>query len=561
MKKLFFILALFNTLAATAAQITASIDRNPVSLSESFTLTYTADESPDDNPNFAPLEQSFEILKQKSQASWVNGKSSTTIKWTLQLMAKQAGDLIIPSITFGNDKTEAIPLKVNAGSTHTDINTNEDLLLKVEASPLNPYVQSQVLYTMRLFRKVNITQARLDEPKLTDAIIKKIGDDSTYNTQINGVDYLVTERKYSIFPQKSGTVTIDPLNLMAEVLDDNNARFNGFFNQQSTRTQKIASNAVILNVRPAPTNAKMPHWLPAEELLLQQEWSGDFTQMKVGEPLTRTLTVVAKGTTDGLLPELNTPSPDAGLKTYPDQPVIKEMQKPEGVYAMREEKVAYIPASAGTFTLPAIEVPWFNTQTQQVQVAKIPAVTLTVLAANGTTTPTINLLPTPTLVAPATVNNSTPLATPSLPQTNQWMWVSLFLGLGWISTLIYFLTKRQPAQTKTEAETIPSTQLNITPKLKRACQNNDKQLAKEVLLEWGLAEFNTTSLGELANFCDARLRDEVLNLNQSLYAPLESPQDWQGKKLLQTFSEHLAAHKIKTNNGSKPDKLEPLYRL
>jgi hypothetical protein len=84
-----------------------------------------------------------------------------------------------------------------------------------------------VLYTVRLYRRVDIT-AGLSDPELGDAVIERLGDDSNYNTQINGVDYGITERKFAIFPQKSGSVTIKPLVLTAEVLDNSRPNFNGF---------------------------------------------------------------------------------------------------------------------------------------------------------------------------------------------------------------------------------------------------------------------------------------------------------------------------------------------
>jgi len=65
----------------------------------------------------------------------------------------------------------------------------------------------------------------------------------------------------------------------------------------------------------------------AEQLVLKQEWSGDNQQMKVGEPLTRTLTLLAKGTTVSQLPELNAAKIDDQLKAYPDQPYCRNRKK------------------------------------------------------------------------------------------------------------------------------------------------------------------------------------------------------------------------------------------
>jgi hypothetical protein len=76
------------------------------------------------------------------------------------------------------------------------------------------------------------------------------------------------------------------------------------------------------------------------------------------------------------------------------------------------------------------------------------------------------------------------------------------------------------------------------------------------LLEWGRQKFNVSNLGAIAEFCDARLRDEILHLNHVLYGKEIS--EWQGKKLFQAFTENKAREKI----AAPEDKsLELLYRL
>jgi hypothetical protein len=374
---LFVVLIMLNTLSgfareAIAAQINVTTDRNPVSIDDSFRIIFTASESPDDDPDFSPLEQDFDILGQSSSSnsSWINGKSSKTIQWTLTVMAKQASSLIIPSIKFGDDTSQTATILVTRGTANKDMKTDKDLFLDVGATPENPYVQAQILYTLKLYTRIDIAQARMNEPELDDAVIEKLGEDSNYNTLVNGVNYSVTERKYAIFPQKSGKMTIKPLVLTAEVLTNSRPSFNGFFSPQITKTKRVESKAVTLNVKPVPSGFTGQHWLSAEELHLKQEWSGDIRQMKAGEPVTRTLTLLAKGTTVGQLPELNSAKIDDQLKTYPDQPVLQEQKKPDGIIAFREEKIALIPSKSGDYVLPAIEIPWFNTQNQKMEIAK-----------------------------------------------------------------------------------------------------------------------------------------------------------------------------------------------
>ncbi|MDD5277162.1 MAG: BatD family protein [Methylovulum sp.] len=545
-----------------AAQISTSVDRDPVSVDDSFQIMFVANGSPDDDPDFSPLEQDFSILSrsQASSVSLVNGKASKTMRWTLDVMAKHAGALVIPAIKFGDDTSEALPVKVIAGATDKAVDTNADLFMEVEATPESPYLQAQVLYTMRLYTRVEIAQARLNEPELADAVIEKLAEDSNFNTRINGVDYSVTERKYALFPQKSGTLTIKPLVLTADVLANNRTMFNSFFNSSVTRTKRVESKPITLDVKPAPATFTGAHWLPAEQLELTEQWSGDITQMKVGEPLTRTLTVRAKAATVGQLPELSVATAHDALKSYPDQPVLQEQKNADGLLAIREEKIALMPSKAGTYQLPAIEIPWFNTQTQKMAVAKIPETTLTVTAAVTSQPP-----PAPVSAAPAatpkpaeaTAINQAQTQTPA--QSASWMWVSLFLALGWLITVVYFLSSRGSAKKQAAKDQGEPDQVRIkeiVSRLKQACANNDAVAAKNALLDWGKQQFDAANLGAVAGFCEARLRDEILSLNQLLYG--KDTAQWQGKKLFQAFSENNARKKI---TGAQDTGLEPLFRL
>jgi hypothetical protein len=410
-------------------------------------------------------------------------------------------------------------------------------------------LQSQVLYTLRLYRRVDIAQAQLTDPELADAVVEKLADDNNYATKVNGVDYSVTERKYAIFPQKSGKVTIKPLRLTAEVVVNARRGFNGLFN--STQTKQIVSKEITLDVKPAPATFTGSHWLSAEQLEVKQEWSGDFQQMKVGEPLTRTLTLIAKGATVGSLPELNTTKTDAQLKTYPDQPILKEQKTTDGLLAMREEKIAIIPSKTGSYTLPAVKIPWFNTQTKKMETATIPETTINVVGGVATTPATT----TPEASKPPA--ETTPIIqAPTEQPTSNWLWVSLFLALGWLVTLFYFLTNRPAQSVVTVDNEVELSLKDCINQLKKACADNNAKAAKNALLAWGSAKFNATSLGAIADCCDARLRDEILQLNQVLYAK-DAPA-WSGKKLFQAFVENNARAKMPAVEN---DGLEPLFKL
>lgn len=560
---LFFLL--WQTIQVMAAPIKVDVDRKTVNLNESFQITFSTTEDPDANPDFKPLERDFEIIDRNhgSTSTWINGVANNTIQWTFDVMAKHAGNVTIPALKFGSETSPAVSITVTEGNKQQpDVaDNNAEMFLEVEATPTKAYVQSQVLYTLRFYRRVNIAEASLKDPEIADAVVTKLDEDKSYRRELNGVEYAVTERNYAIFPQKSGPITIPALTLTAAVLESNDpSGFGGFFGTRATRTERVTSKPVTLTVLPAPANFK-GHWLAAEQLELKQQWSGDVLKMKVGEPLTRTLTLTAKGTTVGQLPKLQQATGSDDLKSYPDQPKTEEQKSSQGIVAVREEKIAFIPSKAGTYTLPALEIPWFNVKTQQIETARLPAVTVVATGTGKVVEP--NIAPpvdktVEKVVDKQAVINSPIASNANLAVANNYLWQGLaaFFAFAWLATLAVFFTSRKPSPV-TEAQKNPDNPVNqINPVLKQACANNDAAAAKQALMAWGRVKYNATTLGTLAEFCDARLSAEILNLNQSLYG--QQTKEWDGKRLFQAFSEHRAMEKAKP----KPDdKLEPLHRI
>ncbi len=547
-----------------AVEISVSVDRNPVQLNESFNLKYSAPESPDGEPDFSVLGDQFEILNQSqsSNISLINGSYSKQVTWTLSVMAKHAGKLIIPAVRFGDDASRPDSINVLA-SAPQESDQDEELFLQVSAKPNNPYVQSQVLYTVQFFRRVDITQATLGDPVLPRAVVEKLGEDSNFKTERNGVFYWVTQRQYAIFPQQSGITKIEPLVMTADVLT---SRRRGFFSRQLTQSRRIVSKAIELQVRPVPSSFTGKHWLPAEELHLSEQWSKNPPSVDVGEPITRTVTLLAKGSQSSQLPELPPLSLDReakdSIKQYPDQPVLRERKDSDGIISFREQKVALIPGQGGKFNVRGIEIPWWNTTTDQMEVARLPSAVIQGIPSgefNLSQTPANLANPTP---APekAHLDTESTTAIDEVVGVDFWKWLALFLAIAWGLTLFFWLAsihrkKRGPVQTE-----ISESSNKLVRQLKQACRENDPVRAKDKLLAWAKLEWPDTppaNLAALASRCDTNLAEQVQRLSHSLYS--RTGESWMGDECWRAFKAFAAnkpTEKVSSNTG-----LEPLFRV
>jgi len=543
-KTLFLFILLVASANSFAETIKVSSDRNPVKQDESFHLIFKSTDSVADSPDFSPLEKDFEILSQNqsTQIQIINGQQSRTKEWTLTVMAKRTGNLTIPAITFGQEQTTPTTISVQAPEKTTE-KAQEPLYLEVEATPETPYVQSQVIYKIRLFYALKLQAASLSEPSFSggEVLVKQLGKDRQYQTQRDGKPFSVFERKYALFPQQSGTITIEAINLQAQVIENRDPRFNNFFNQPHIK--RLRSNAIKLEVKPIPSTFKGKNWLPANALTLKDNFSDTLPEFKEGEPVTRTLTLSADGLTVGQLPEfMKFRKNTENFKQYTDQPKLNELMTYQGLKSARQEKIAIIPSKAGEYTLPAIEIPWWNTQTNEMAIIKVPARSIKVVAT--------------------TVQPPVTLAPKVIVQDNNYNGyyerLHFIFAFGWIVTLIAWWRTMRGNNKPIYQEKQRDKKIDIKT-LKKACHNNNAVETKEALLAWGKAH----SLGEISLHCAEPLQAEIQRLNQFLYG--NSGENWQGAHLWKAFKAHQPEKvRKKQRNGDgdgdgDEDGLAPLY--
>ncbi|MGD8581229.1 MAG: BatD family protein, partial [Gammaproteobacteria bacterium] len=254
-----FILLLITSHSAMAANITARLSHNPVSLDESFHLIYEADSSVDDDPDFSALAKDFEILSssQSTNMRSVNGSWSLKKSWDLVLISKQAGVFTIPSIPFGKDASPAVRVTVKPSASNNMQGTSGQsaYFIEVTTDRKTAWVQSEIIYTIRFFTSIQINRPTLSEPETSDpdAIIEKLGQVTNYQKLINGMPYSVSELRFAVYPQHSGTLTFKPVMFEGRVP---NGRSNSLFDQfmQSGTLKRMRSKSVSVKVKPRPAN-------------------------------------------------------------------------------------------------------------------------------------------------------------------------------------------------------------------------------------------------------------------------------------------------------------------
>ncbi len=531
-------------------QLSARIDKNPALQGEAITLeVYADDRVAADALNFRVLEQDFTVMvpSVSSSTQIINGQASQSTSWKVVLLPKKAGNFTIPAFQLQGLSTDPIALKIIEGTVTKENSDNRELFLEARLDQQTLYVQQLSYYTVTIYFNGDLQRGSLSEPQMEGASIVQIGQDADGSELVNGIRYRTITRRYAITPQRSGNFSIAPPTFSGEMIDRDSARYNYF-----ARTKSVVQQAQPIDVTVSAIPDSFPgDWLVAGLVTLTEEWSPDLTTLKQGEPVTRTITLSAVDVAENQLPELQQGFPD-GVRLYQEQPQAKSAERNGRLVAQKIFTTAVIANKAGELELPAISLPWWNSQTNQLDYARLPAKTLTVEATEAA-----GNLPAP---APVTVSESTqPVATqPLLSAQSDWRWnhlSSVLLTLWLASLFVMYLFWQRKGAVKPVAAADSRVSFNNSA-LKQACLKRDASTAKKELLRFAHQQLDKRcqSLTELAaSLSSAELRQQLAILNAALYSGRST--SWDGKALWQTWQQ---CQPVKTGSIDN-NRLTPLY--
>jgi hypothetical protein len=159
-----------------------------------------------------------------------------------------------------------------------------------------------------------------------------------------------------------------------------------------------ASHALSAQSLPLHFNAAQPPGfkpgeavLVAQGLRFTQKTVNSATPLKVGDSITRELTLQADG---ALAMSLPTPTLDdiKGLSRYPKAPQIRNLDDGRGNFngGQRIDSVTYRIDQEGHYSLPSVELKWWDASSQKTRAATVPAVTFDA-AANSAYKPVFSI--------------------------------------------------------------------------------------------------------------------------------------------------------------------------
>lgn len=418
---LFLILLMVAGSDAFAASVRLSVQngrgRREIGVGDLFYITYeVADiEAAPAKPTSVPGAKVmyFERTGMSSSMTSANGKTmsmSTSYIYTLTLRAQKEGSYSFGPISIGGVKSNTVsyvigkaaePQQMPGGNAQQNSGRHDsgegpkfigkgdgNLFLKADVSRTSAYEQEALVYTVKLYTTYDAIKfiGATSAPKFEGFVVEESKDVSSslnYETY-NGKTYATAViARYIIFPQMQGQLKVLG-NTYTVSVDEREYYHDPWFGNMSVAKPlqlNVTPNDLTINVKPLPTpqpanfsggvgEFTITSSLPSQNFLSNQAASVVYTVSGTGN-----LKYVK-------LPDLNALYPPQ-LEVYSPTPDVKATVGKTNVSGTARFDYSFMPLEAGTFTIPAVDLVFFNPKSGTYETATAKGYTINVGKGKG----------------------------------------------------------------------------------------------------------------------------------------------------------------------------------
>jgi hypothetical protein len=383
-------------------RFTATPSAKEVPVNYTFDITYTVENG--EVQRFVPPKfDGFDVMgpSQSTNVSIINGRVSKSISYTYTLQPRKQGDYVIPGAAGIINNTEmhtaAVSVKIVGPAKQSQQQYNDpfdafrqaqpqrqqaseddirkmlekNIFVRVAASKTSLYQGDQLTLSYKLYFRIQYQSLQATKNPDYNGFLSeeyKLPDPGRNEQppveEYNGKKYYVQEfKRVSLFPTKSGRITISPIEIEGTVLlEMQDPFFNSpFFTTLQPYDYSFKSNAIDLDIKPLPEKNK-PSSFSGAVGKFSFNAKYDKTKVKVGEPVS--LKVVYTGT--GNLKLITPPKLVFPEEFEAYEPKVKDDYENNGSVVTGSKSFEYIlvPQDGGKYKLPAYEFAYFDVDKQ-----------------------------------------------------------------------------------------------------------------------------------------------------------------------------------------------------
>lgn len=352
-------------LAQSGDVVTATVDRNSVTTDETIVLSVVVN-GVNARPAL-PTLTGFNVVgsSQSTQISIINGDMAVQGVYQFRLQPTQTGVLTIDpiSVTVNGQSfsTQPIQVQVTQGSAPSAPSqgqpaepapapstlNGQSLFVEAAVDKINPYQGEQVTYTFRFYQAVNVPGQVSYQPPSFSGLWNDVEPmQQSYNVEVDGRAYLVTEVSHILFPTVAGEVMIEPTKLIIP---------GGLWQADTT----LQTQPVMLDVQPLPVGAPLSFKGAVGKFALST--AVDKQETKVGEPITLNVEISGQGN----LSAMGDPAPanDGNWRAFTNDSGTYTEVINGRLRGTKSYEWLMSPATGGQLTLPPVEYSYFDPDT------------------------------------------------------------------------------------------------------------------------------------------------------------------------------------------------------
>lgn len=227
--------------------------------------------------------------------------------------------------------------------TPAKVSVNEQVILNIEVA------------TPRWFTG----GTRIGSIEIPNVIAKQRNQLATnYTERVGGTTWSRQRWEITLYPMASGAFVIPTLPVTIKVSAPDGSNVTGTLYTQPIKFEASLPSGLLSEDTP---------WFAATDVEVEQKWQRSSDELKVGDAITRTVTIKAKDSLSVLLPNVLTNESTQQYQAYPQPNRLDDTQERGDYRSSRIEESVYVIQQGGELTLPEFSFQWWNSDKQRLE--------------------------------------------------------------------------------------------------------------------------------------------------------------------------------------------------
>ncbi|MBQ2394195.1 MAG: protein BatD [Alistipes sp.] len=393
-----------------------------VSVGEAFRIEFSLNAKPDKGTFASPDFSGFDVLagpatSQGSSVQFINGNMTKSVSYTITyvLLPQSKGTFTVDAASIEVEgkqySTQPTQIEVKEGGSqqkasqssgsHNDMETQaqgqiskDDILLRLSLSRSTVYKGEPIRAALKLYNRVSLADYSVSKmPSFNGFWTQQLESErKSYRETYEGKVYEVYDLiEYLLYPQQSGTLTIDPIELTAvvQVIVQDNSHYDPFFGggrEIYNVRRELSTPRLTVNVKELPTGAPASFGGAVGKFRMEAEPST--TQLAANSASTFNVRISGSGNLAFVqAPTLSLPT---SFEQYQVKSTDSFKYSGSGTSGYRNFEYPFIARAEGEYTVQPVQFSYFDPERKEYVTLSSPEFTFNIAPdTSGSTTPQI----------------------------------------------------------------------------------------------------------------------------------------------------------------------------